>query len=225
MTTGAGMDPEAVGELNGGTASDHYALGWAHLKHAIKLTFCAGGAKGSSARAAEPPPTPQADDVNDGEPNLRGVFLPTHAWKEIWDLYVLVLILYSAVTVPYRICFNAGAQGSVFIFEQMLTMSFIVDVCFNFNTAYMADGEKWIVDRGLIAQKYISGWFWIDAPSSVPVEMIDLLMEGDSSQLGMLRFLRLFRLLRLLRLLKVRDGGLRSESSVGCGALRMLALA
>ena len=48
------------------------------------------------------------------------------------------------------------------------------------------------------------GWFWIDAPSSLPVELLTLMMDGTSSQLSLLRFLRMFRLLRLLRLLKVR---------------------
>ena len=44
---------------------------------------------------------------------------------------------------------------------------------------------------------------WIDAPSSVPVELIELLLPNTSSasSLQTLRFLRLFRL--ALRLLKI----------------------
>ena len=42
-------------------------------------------------------------------------------------------------------------------------------------------------------------------PSSLPIELIDSMLEGDSKALGYLRFLRLFRLLRLLRLLKVGE--------------------
>lgn len=49
------------------------------------------------------------------------------------------------------------------------------------------------------------GWFWIDAPSSLPIELIDALMSGENTNLGYLRFLRLFRLLRLLRLLKIGE--------------------
>jgi len=40
-------------------------------------------------------------------------------------------------------------------------------------------------------------------PSSLPVELIELLFDGDVNGLGLLRFLRMFRLLRLLKLLKV----------------------
>lgn len=42
-------------------------------------------------------------------------------------------------------------------------------------------------------------------PSSLPIELIDSMLEGDNKGLGYLRFLRLFRLLRLLRLLKVGE--------------------
>ena len=77
------------------------------------------------------------------------------------------------------------------------------DVLFNFNTAYL-DDTRWVISRPRIAVTYLQGWFWIDVPSSVPVELIDMFVEGDNDHLAMLRFLRLFRLLRLLRLLKVR---------------------
>ena len=133
------------------------------------------------------------------------VFFPCQPWKENWDVLILFLILYSAVIVPYRICFADSAVGLVFVFEQTLTFSFIVDVCFNFNTAFPDEDERWVTDRGQIARRYLSGWFWIDAPSSVPVELIDIFLAGDSSSLGLLRFLRLFRLLRLLRLLKLGE--------------------
>ena len=107
---------------------------------------------------------------------------------------------YKNLSVPYL-----QARWESRRFEQTVTLSFITDVCFNFNTAYLDEDERWITDRAMIGQRYMSGWFWIDAPSSVPVELIDLFLEGDSSSLGMLKFLRLFRLLRLLRLLKLGE--------------------
>ena len=88
-------------------------------------------------------------------PRDHSVFLPTDSWKEAWDLWVLMLILYSAVMVPYRICFDSPAVDLWFIFEQTVTVTFITDVCFNFNTAYM-EGDMWIVDRGLIAKNYFA---------------------------------------------------------------------
>ena len=43
-----------------------------------------------------------------------GVILPTDTWKEYWDMLVLALILYSALAAPYRICFNAEAEGAMY---------------------------------------------------------------------------------------------------------------
>jgi len=119
-------------------------------------------------------------------------------------MLILVMIMYSAIMVPFRICFDAEAVGYMFIFEQCVTFVFITDVLFNFNTAYL-DDTRWVISRPRIAVTYLQGWFWIDVPSSVPVELIDIFVEGDNDHLAMLRFLRLFRLLRLLRLLKVGE--------------------
>ena len=132
------------------------------------------------------------------------VIYPKSRWMETWDPFILSFILYSAVVVPFRICFDAEAVGFMWDLEVFISLFFTMDVCFNFNTAYPLD-DKWVISRRRIVTKYLSGWFWIDMPSSLPVEVMTAFApEGsDNSHLSLLRFLRLFRLLRLLRLLKV----------------------
>jgi hypothetical protein len=272
-----------------GTAADHFKLGCAHIGHSFKLFISCG-----RAGQRKPPPAPakvarasSSEDDEDEREDAKvvctgehGVILPTEGWKEMWDVWVLALILYSAVMVPYHICFEAPALGFLMHFEQVVTLSFIVDVCFNFNTAYMEE-EQWVTDRGSIAKHYLSvravtcaaestrepsraappprapplaprgaraspapvltlrahararlpwamhvharrsvpfhtwlmwlslfgrlsqGWFWIDAPSSIPTELFVTASGTPDSHVAYLRFLRLFRLLRLLRLLKI----------------------
>ena len=86
-----------------------------------------------------------------------------------------------------------------------MTLCFLLDMYFTFHTVvYEATRERWISTKSGIAKNYLSGWFWIDAPASVPVELIDIILE-DTGSLGLLRFLRMFRLLRLLKLLKVEE--------------------
>ena len=217
-------------DMNAGTASDHFNIGTSHLRQAAQLALFGPARPAEAADVTLSGPvqsgpsaypssavSPMVDSDEEDENGMArpgrtySVFLPVDPWKETWDLVVLMFILYSAVMVPYRICFSADATGWIFVYEQVVTLVFLTDVIFNFNTAYL-DEEKWVLDRGLIAQRYVSGWFWIDAPSSVPVEMIDLLSKGDSSSLGILRFLRLFRLLRLLKLLKARASGPQHHS-------------
>ena len=148
-------NPDYFAEMNAGTASDHFKMAVSHFQRSMYLLFSGGSSTAGDVVTfdATPPPPPSKDD---GADPRRGAFiiLPSDSWKEGWDLWVLVLILYSAVMVPYRICFDCPPIGSVFIFEQLITTSFITDVFLNFNTAYLKD-DRWIVDRGSIAANYL----------------------------------------------------------------------
>jgi len=131
------------------------------------------------------------------------VIYPDARLKEVWDFGVLLAILYSCVSVPFRFCFSSNAEGLLLVFEIAISLFFCVDVLFNFNLAYLID-EKWVISRPRIAARYLRGWFWVDAPSSVPVELIALVGNHEGNQyLSTLRVLRMFRLLRLMRLLKI----------------------
>ena len=51
---------------------------------------------------------------------------PTAAWKGNWDLFIMFLILYSAISVPVRVCFNASAEGYLWDFEACMSLVFIL---------------------------------------------------------------------------------------------------
>ena len=36
----------------------------------------------------------------------RGVVLPTHPLRVIWDWFLIVFVIYSAFTVPLQMCFT-----------------------------------------------------------------------------------------------------------------------
>jgi len=136
------------------------------------------------------------------------VWFPRQAWKQKWDMLIMILILYSCISVPFRIGMMADAVGYMWLFEVCVTLFFLTDLTFNFNTAYL-EGPHWVIDRGMIANNYLRSWFTIDALSSFPVELVALLAPADESAdaTGMkaLRALRMVRLLRMLRLLKVQQ--------------------
>ena len=135
------------------------------------------------------------------EANVPCIIYPVHPMKEMWDIFILMLILYSSISIPIRVCFDADAHGAFFFVEAFFSIVFVIDVCFNFFTAVLEDGQ-WVVGKCSIAKRYMSGWFWIDAPASVPMELLSIYWE-QASHLGFMRFLRMFRMLRLLKLLKV----------------------
>jgi CRP-like cAMP-binding protein len=204
----AETDPDAFGEMQAGTAGDHQLAVFGPGERPFSGADVTLEAATKAGKVGERI-TLDEDEVDITNPDelarATGVIVPTQSWKETWDVYVLMLILYSAVMVPYRICFSDEAEGNMWLFEVLCSLSFLADVCMNFNTAFLSDDEHWVTSRKEIAMRYLSGWFWIDAPSSIPVELIDVLFDGDTSQLSILRFLRLFRLLRLLRLLKLGE--------------------
>ena len=76
---------------------------------------------------------------------------------------------------------------------------------------------QWTTDPQKIARKYLSGWFWIDAPASLPLELLDLLPDTNASDFAILRVLRMFRLLRLLKLLKLNAIFDELEDQLGTG--------
>ena len=143
-------------------------------------------------------------ECEDHEQTNDCIIMPEGTWKEKWDLMILFLILYSAAIVPIRVCFNVDATGLLWVFEVSMSFCFLADVALTFRTAFFADGG-WVKRPAEITARYLRTWFWIDAPSSLPLELLDLATNGSAGGLALLRFLRMLRLLRLLRLLKIDD--------------------
>jgi hypothetical protein len=90
----------------------------------------------------------------------RFVFKPENPTRMMWDIYMMVLILYYAFAVPVRIGFNRDPGHPML--EHFFTGCFGLDILINFNTALIGQGGTLILDRRLIAQDYMKAWFWID---------------------------------------------------------------
>ena len=154
-----------------------------------------------------PPETIPADDWEQYA-GTAGIVFPKQQWKLVWDFVLLAAIVYSCITVPFRLGMSEPATGEWWLFELCITFFFISDLCITFNVA-AADGDELILDKKRIRDDYLKFWFWIDASSSFPVEIVELAAkwhggsEKDAARLGFLKMLRGLRLLRLLRLLKV----------------------
>ena len=105
-----------------------------------------------------------------GFAKTNGVINPKSRWKESWDICILVLIIYSAIVVPFRICFSAEAVGTMWTFEVVASVLFIIDVCFNLNTAYPVE-DKWVINRQRITARYLSGEALDDSqiPGEIPL--------------------------------------------------------
>jgi CRP-like cAMP-binding protein len=119
---------------------------------------------------------------------------------------ILLLVLYSSVSVPVRIAFAVDSDsgfmlGLAFFFE----IIFLFDIAVNFRTCYF-DTSKCELESNIrmIRQHYLRGWFTMDLLSSIPIEILTAMTSSDkngSKSLGILKILRLLKLFRLVRLM------------------------
>lgn len=89
------------------------------------------------------------------------LLFPLGRFKFRWDLLMLVFIIYSCISVPFRFGMSHEATGIWLYIEAAVSIFFITDIVLVFNTAYL-EGDRLILSRELIRHKYISGWFVVD---------------------------------------------------------------
>ena len=138
----------------------------------------------------------------------KRVWFPVGPRKRVWDMIILLVLMYSIVMEPVRIGLNLDATGYFYWIEMVLSLMFAVDIIFTFNTAYLQEaleGNLWVISRGMIATNYLQGRFWLELFSAYPAELVDLLSHASlfgfesDEHTGALRAMRLLRLLRVIR--------------------------
>jgi len=68
------------------------------------------------------------------------VFDPTSTAKTIWELSGLFMIIYQAIIIPYRLCFDDEASGFLLGVEDVIDVCFILDILVQFNSGYFKRG-------------------------------------------------------------------------------------
>lgn len=162
----------------------------------------------------------------------NGLISPRWWGKLLWDFLVMFLVLMDATVLPYQLTFKSNDDPDDFdaAWLWITTLVFGLDVVISFNTAVEATEKdlqvapgSLILDRRVIAKKYLRGWFTIDFGSTVPwSQLAELLTAGEdsgSTQLTRLtkvvKFVRLLRLMRMLRLAKLGAIWERIEARIG----------
>ena len=148
------------------------------------------------------------------------MFDPDSAPKAYWEVAGLVFIIYQSLLIPYRICFNAEAEGILYYVEGTIDVCFMLDILVNFNTGFYFRGNI-IYKRSEIAKNYILSWFLIDVLASFPYSALineSLLAEDGGNMMSamdiesrenlmktpqLLKLMKMARFLRFLRLLRV----------------------
>ena len=131
---------------------------------------------------------------------------PQRTWKQIWDIFILLLVVFSAVHIPLLLAFpdlpDIGA------YQITIDVLFIIDFFLCFRTGFVRPDNEIELEQGKIVSHYLKTWFPIDFAACFPLDIFFQEEEGSEQDASsrqvkaLLRLLKLPRLLRLGRLLK-----------------------
>lgn len=98
------------------------------------------------------------------------VIHPNSIRKLCWDLMLVCMLLYVAIVVPMRICFNEqnDPKDFMFWFDVVVDCLFLCDMVLNFRTGYIDEDEGVVLAPKKIAKSYLKGW-WVPKPSPSPL--------------------------------------------------------
>lgn len=145
------------------------------------------------------------------------ILYPNSNFKSIWNLVLIMLLLYTATLMPYRITFveKSGRDGWWY-WELVIDCGFGFDILVNCFSAYVnTDGETVTSHRKIILN-YLKTWLLIDIIAVLPFDMFSSEEEGSSrsdygSLIRLVRLPRLYRLVRITRVLKTFSDLNKSE--------------
>lgn len=128
----------------------------------------------------------------------KWIINPESHWKEAWDGFISLLLLFCLLYIPYRLSFQSDEpnDASHRWLENSMDMCFAVDIMLTLNT-WVVLGHTKITHRRGIFLNYLKGYLIIDVASVFPFGEV----TGDEGSTGGNKLLRLLRLGRLIRIL------------------------
>lgn len=99
---------------------------------------------------------------------LPFILMPDNKLRMAWNLVTMVLLLYTASFVPYRTSFIDQAPPGLEAWEWVVDALFCIDLFINFISAYENSDKNIEVRLKVIAQTYITSWFFFDLAAVFP---------------------------------------------------------
>lgn len=137
---------------------------------------------------------------------------PVGRFRIAWDFIWLSVLAYDTWVLSFTCAFMANSCSFVLAYN-IISVFLVLDICLNFFTGIF-EGEKIDFNHRRIAQRYLSGWFWIDCIAAIPISTVFCFIESHIDRLGegSLRFARVVRILKFVRLIRILKVGFFSHS-------------
>ncbi|XP_049936452.1 potassium channel AKT1-like isoform X2 [Nymphaea colorata] len=115
-----------------------------------------------------------------------------------WEIFLILLVIYSAWVSPFEFGFLNAAKGTLAVFDNVVNAFFAVDIVMTFFVAYVDRNTYLLIDdRRKIARKYLFSWFILDVISTIPSELARKILPRSLRSYGFFNMLRLWRLRRV----------------------------
>ena len=99
-------------------------------------------------------------------------------------MLIIMLLIYTALYVPYKTCFVDKYTDTSFIVDLFIDACFLTDIVLTFFTTIETENGQLVTDKRQIAIKYLKGWFTIDLLTSIPFQILEKMAENDSKSVG-----------------------------------------
>ena len=140
----------------------------------------------------------------------RFLILPDDPFKIRWEMFISVILIFTAVVTPYRIAFTESDELEWQIINYFIDATFVIDIFICFISAFEDENEELVYQRCEIAKSYLKSWFFLDLFSILPIS--EIMDSGDFASLARIarlpklyRLIRMFKLIRLLKIIKERN--------------------
>jgi hyperpolarization activated cyclic nucleotide-gated potassium channel 2 len=101
--------------------------------------------------------------------NYKWLILPDNRKKMYWDIFIGLLLIYTAIFLPFFVCFDVDTSQTMDI---VIDLSFMIDIIVTFFSS-VKELDRYIVDKKIIAKNYIKTWFFIDILTTFPFQIFE----------------------------------------------------
>ena len=107
------------------------------------------------------------------------IIKPSSLLKRIWNVIVMMLLVYTATYAPYRMAFIENISTGLYAFETMIDVLFFIDLLVNWFSAFEKDDSTYEYSWKKIMINYMKGWFWLDLVACFPFQIFDYITGGS----------------------------------------------
>ena len=142
---------------------------------------------------------PEDENASKKKKTSEAKFRPDLVFRHVWNFLILIICVYNAFSIPFRLCFGGTING--YAVDWTLDLLFFVDVYLNmYEFSYMEQGEM-VTDKERVRNHYYNGYFKLDFVTMFPLDLCAAAFSSDTDvMLTMLAYTRMPKLIRLSRI-------------------------